>query len=198
MINELKVSTESRDSRCQMKLALIMKQNIFMKSIFFLCLLFPNKSNVLGKYLNTHPFKLKKHLNSNKSYKIISKKQGINDHLHRINFYGGSDSSKAWSFGSSAPQYPTTTPSGRQQRRQNINYPIVEDITDQEEKENQAIAKDMMDSFLSRDNRNSFIARVYGILTLQLIVTALTVVYFSTHRHIPMWMAFQGRMISKC
>ena len=40
--------------------------------------------------------------------------------------------------------------------------------------------KEVIDSFLTRDSRNSFIARVYGILSVQLAFTALVCLLFGT------------------
>lgn len=39
----------------------------------------------------------------------------------------------------------------------------------------------MIDAFLTRDSRNSFIARVYGILSVQLVFTALVCLLFGTY-----------------
>jgi FtsH-binding integral membrane protein len=41
--------------------------------------------------------------------------------------------------------------------------------------------KEVIDSFLTRDSRNSFIARVYGILSVQLAFTALVCLLFGTY-----------------
>ncbi|CAJ1969410.1 unnamed protein product [Cylindrotheca closterium] len=41
--------------------------------------------------------------------------------------------------------------------------------------------KEIIDSFLTRDSRTTFIARVYAILGVQLIVTALSCAIFGTH-----------------
>ncbi len=50
-----------------------------------------------------------------------------------------------------------------------------------EEKEQEDV-KDMIDTFLTRDSRNSFIARVYGILSAQLAFTALVCLLFGTYK----------------
>ena len=57
---------------------------------------------------------------------------------------------------------------------------------DQEEKQNKndeelESAKEQIDAFLSRDSRNSFIARVYAILSVQLFVTAVSCMLFGLY-----------------
>jgi protein lifeguard len=42
-------------------------------------------------------------------------------------------------------------------------------------------AKEMMNAFLTRDSRNSFIARVYAILSCQLVFTAIVCIAFGTY-----------------
>jgi FtsH-binding integral membrane protein len=52
--------------------------------------------------------------------------------------------------------------------------------------------KEVMDAFLTRDSRQSFIARVYAILSCQLAVTALSVVMFGTQPALTEWMQRPG------
>ncbi len=52
---------------------------------------------------------------------------------------------------------------------------------DAEEKEEEDV-KDMIDTFLTRDSRNSFIARVYGILSAQLAFTAAVCLLMGTYK----------------
>jgi len=62
-------------------------------------------------------------------------------------------------------------------------------------KEDEARAKEAIESFLKRDNRNTFIARVYAILSGQLLVTAASIWAFSSMRDVSMWMATKGRAV---
>lgn len=54
------------------------------------------------------------------------------------------------------------------------------EVKEEEEKDEEDI-KDMIDTFLTRDSRNSFISRVYGILSVQLGFTALVCLLFGTY-----------------
>jgi FtsH-binding integral membrane protein len=49
--------------------------------------------------------------------------------------------------------------------------------------------KEVMDAFLTRDSRQTFIARVYAILSCQLAFTALSVVLFGTQPALTEWMS---------
>lgn len=53
-------------------------------------------------------------------------------------------------------------------------------------------AKEMMDAFLTRDSRNSFIARVYAVLAGQLAVTAASICLFGTNPQLTSWMNQPG------
>lgn len=55
-------------------------------------------------------------------------------------------------------------------------------------------AKEVIDSFLTRDSRSSFIARVYGILSIQLGFTALIIMLFGTYA--PLTNIFNPRSIT--
>jgi hypothetical protein len=60
----------------------------------------------------------------------------------------------------------------------------TEDITEQQDDQqssNIAAAKEMIDAFLTRDSRNTFIARVYGILSIQLLFTAAVCIAFGLY-----------------
>ena len=53
-------------------------------------------------------------------------------------------------------------------------------------------AKEVMDAFLTRDSRTSFISRVYAILATQLTVTSLVIFWFGTHPDVAQWMRRPG------
>ena len=53
--------------------------------------------------------------------------------------------------------------------------------------------KETIDAFLTRDNRNTFIARVYSILTGQLIITGLSIITFAKHPNIAKSILFSSK-----
>lgn len=59
----------------------------------------------------------------------------------------------------------------------------------------QSETKETIDSFLTRENRNTFIARVYLILTGQLAVTSLSVVIFGTKPQLSSWVLDRGQAV---
>ena len=58
--------------------------------------------------------------------------------------------------------------------------------------EDRQAAKEMADAFLTRDSRNSFISRVYAILSCQLLVTAVSVFLFGLNPDLAAWMRRPG------
>jgi len=67
-----------------------------------------------------------------------------------------------------------STPPTRDQRFDDSRAGVAADNDDEE-------VREAIDSFLTRDSRNSFIARVYGILSVQLGFTALVCLLFGTY-----------------
>ena len=80
----------------------------------------------------------------------------------------------------------------RPRQSQPQRYPTVEDIDVADDAET---VKDMIDAFLTRDSRNSFISRVYAILSGQLLVTALIVILFGLNAEMSMWMRHAGSFV---
>jgi len=163
------------------------------------CLILANQKSIHHSHLSFPPTKL-----STSSFRY--KKYGHNLchnsskllHTQWLSIRGGSDTSRPiWTFGSKPTHPQQYQQSQRQYQQQSSPYPIVEDVTNEENQKQSQVAKEMVDSFLSRDNRQSFITRVYAILTTQLLVTAGVVLYMASHRNIAHWMAFEGRMIGK-
>jgi len=87
---------------------------------------------------------------------------------------------------------PQPTQSGISSSQQQQRYSSVAE----HESANRAETKEAIDAFLTRDSRNSFITRVYAILSAQLAVTALSIFAFGTH---PEWTRFMlsqsGRLV---
>mmetsp|Transcript_42223 Transcript_42223/g.101611 ORF Transcript_42223/g.101611 Transcript_42223/m.101611 type:complete len:461 (+) Transcript_42223:12-1394(+) len=90
---------------------------------------------------------------------------------------------------SSSKTSPTgsSTKQGRQRQYNNPNKINDDGDADEEEKEEEdkrvggVSAKEMMNSFLTRESRNAFVARVYGILSCQLTFTALVCILFGVY-----------------
>jgi len=70
-----------------------------------------------------------------------------------------------------------------------LGYDEHEPITEEDEK-----TKEMINAFLTRDSRKSFITRVYAVLTGQLLVTALSVVGLSKNRQLAYWFLTKGKL----
>lgn len=75
----------------------------------------------------------------------------------------------------------------------------MEDVTDEDDEVQKAAereeTKEMMEAFLTRDSRNKFIARVYAILSGQLLVTAASIFLFGTNPGLASWVLHKGRAV---
>ena len=130
-------------------------------------------------------------------------------HIHRFNQInrGGDakipNSSTYWS----TPRKSTnpfqrgsnSTPSQRQNyhqwQQQNNNEITVTDVTDELKAQNKQESKEAMSAILTRDNRNTFIARVYTILSAQLLITALSSLLFAKHPNMTYWILSKGKIV---
>lgn len=74
-------------------------------------------------------------------------------------------------------------------------YPEVEDVTEKEREKSTTDAKEAMSAFLSRDSRNTFIVRVYSILSVQLVFTCAMIGVFQKFPALQRWMLFKGRFV---
>lgn len=72
---------------------------------------------------------------------------------------------------------------------------IVTDVTDELRDIEREGTKEIIDSFLTRDARNSFIVRVYAILTGQLSLVGISVLLFGRYPLLSRWMLFRGRAV---
>ena len=68
---------------------------------------------------------------------------------------------------------------------------MTNEIKDQEREE----TKEVIDAFLTRDSRNSFIVRVYAILTAQLLLVALSILAFGRYPALGIWMMTKGKVV---
>lgn len=72
---------------------------------------------------------------------------------------------------------------------------LISNYYNNNDEEKQIASTEYIDSFLTRENRNSFIARVYAILSVQLGFTAAVVLLFTKYKGITFWMVQSGRMV---
>lgn len=75
----------------------------------------------------------------------------------------------------------STTTQSRPSSSQLVNSKDVGAEEDDDKRVGDVSAKEMMNSFLTRESRNAFIARVYGILTGQLVLTSLVCLLFGLY-----------------
>jgi len=73
----------------------------------------------------------------------------------------------------------------------------VTDVTDDWKSEEREETKEVINSFLTRESRNTFIVRVYSILTVQLLLVALSVLLFGKYPMLNRWMLTGGKF-GKC
>lgn len=87
--------------------------------------------------------------------------------------------------------------SSEQQQSQQYQgeYPTVEDISNEDNEDEQELTKDVINSFLTRENRNSFIVKVYSILTVQLLITSLFIFGFHSFKDVSYWLLTKGRVV---
>lgn len=109
---------------------------------------------------------------------------------------GGSESASAWNAGSKLSQRPGT---GLSSASPGQSYRTPPPYNRQEgyEDSNTQLKEQFADAFLQREDRNRFIARVYGILTGQLLFTASTIHLFHLNPQIRDWMIYSqaGRKV---
>ncbi len=68
------------------------------------------------------------------------------------------------------------------------------DVTDEIKEQEREETKEVIDAFLTRESRNSFIVRVYSILTVQLVLVALSVLAFGRYPSLSYWMMTRGKI----
>lgn len=112
---------------------------------------------------------------------------------------GNLDSTQAWSYGSRVNKHPNNSGStalvdyGQNYNGSSQQQPssLVGSRTDTDDD----TTTQVIDAFLSRDNRNSFIVRVYAILTVQLLVTAVIVYFFASRPEISQFVMHRARIV---
>ena len=96
------------------------------------------------------------------------------------------------SFQKQSQSYQSSKYQQRPQTQQQQPQVTVTDVTEQSRNEDLESTKEEIDSFLTRESRNSFIARVYAILTAQLLLTALSIFAFARYPRIAPWVFSKG------
>jgi len=71
----------------------------------------------------------------------------------------------------------------------------VTDVTQEYQDQERVQTKEQINAFLTRDDRNKFITRVYAILSGQLLITVLSIFGFTKVPSLTYWMATKGRII---
>jgi hypothetical protein len=108
--------------------------------------------------------------------------------------------SSSWSAGSSLGRNQQKQSSSRQQQQLTR---LSDDFSEKEQQQSQQqsakerereAVKEEIDSFLTRDSRNTFIARVYAILTGQLTFVSLVIFAFMKFPHLQQWIALKGTL----
>ncbi|KAL3801120.1 hypothetical protein HJC23_002413 [Cyclotella cryptica] len=114
-----------------------------------------------------------------------------------LSIRGGSESASAWNAGSkyeyrTVPKSSSTTFSRGPSVGRHQSYPMTAD-EDTKARTKEAIAT----AFLNRDDRNRFIARVYALLSGQLLFTAGTIHAFHLYPSLRDWMLYtnSGRKV---
>ena len=69
----------------------------------------------------------------------------------------------------------------------------VTDVTNEMKSSERGETKEAIDAFLNREDRNSFITRVYSILTVQLLMVAASVLAFGRYPSMTVFMMTKGK-----
>ena len=85
---------------------------------------------------------------------------------------------------------PNTNPNSNSNSNSNIQ---VTDVTNEMKSSEREETKEAIDAFLSREDRNSFITRVYSILTVQLLMVAASVLAFGRYPSMTVFMMTKGK-----
>eukprot|EP00574_Skeletonema_japonicum_P013024 CAMPEP_0201716768 /NCGR_PEP_ID=MMETSP0593-20130828/2660_1 /ASSEMBLY_ACC=CAM_ASM_000672 /TAXON_ID=267983 /ORGANISM="Skeletonema japonicum, Strain CCMP2506" /LENGTH=338 /DNA_ID=CAMNT_0048206641 /DNA_START=20 /DNA_END=1036 /DNA_ORIENTATION=- len=121
---------------------------------------------------------------------------GYSDSPNLLQIRGGSDSASAWNAGSKLSQRPGPGLSSASPG-QSYRTPPPYNRQEGNDESNTQLKEQFADAFLQREDRNRFIARVYGILTGQLLFTAGTIHLFHLNPQIRDWMIYSqaGRKV---
>jgi hypothetical protein len=111
-------------------------------------------------------------------------------------FWSSSSVHQPTSF-SSSPRHPSSSSSPWAQSQTQNQYSrrlTVTDVTNDVRDQERVKTKDAINAFLTRESRNSFIVKVYAILTGQLLLVALSALMFGRYSSMGRWMITRGRI----
>lgn len=114
----------------------------------------------------------------------------LNNQIRSIARGGAVRGSSLWSAGSSLQRNNQSAPRSRQATRLADDFSNVEDSRSEREQ-----VKEEINAFLTRDSRNTFIARVYAILAGQLSFVSLAIFAFMKFPQLQQWMLLKGRIV---
>jgi len=128
---------------------------------------------------------------------IVAANTGISD--ARLSNNNNPRSTPSLSLNQNTPRYSgvrivnngSNRPSSNRSPYQNEAF--VDTYGEMEETEQDP--KEMIDAFLKREDRTTFIARVYAILSVQLLVLLSSIVGFGKMPGLKMWMIYKGSMV---
>ena len=100
------------------------------------------------------------------------------------------------SFSSSSTSSTTSStfrnPNTNTNSNSNPNIQVT-DVTNEMKSSERGETKEAIDAFLNREDRNSFITRVYSILTVQLLMVAASVLAFGRYPSMTVFMMTKGK-----
>ena len=89
----------------------------------------------------------------------------------------------------------TTAPKSSNSPLYTVQHPEEEEEDFDHEHVPHSTTKEQLQAFLTRDDRNTFIARVYTILSTQLLFTAAIVLAFGSNRNLQHWIFKRGQAV---
>jgi hypothetical protein len=136
------------------------------------------------------------------SLPLLPKSAGRLTNVIQLNMRGGGPHSPStdptrtlWSSSSVQQPQPTSLRTTSSSYRNNSGITVT-DVTDDVKDFEREQTKDAINAFLTRESRNSFIVKVYTILTGQLVLVALSALLFGRYPTLGRWMmtSSQGRI----
>lgn len=133
---------------------------------------------------------------------LLPKSAGRLTNIIQLNMRGGGPHSPStdptrtlWSSSSVQQPQPTSLRTTSSSYRNNSGITVT-DVTDDVKDFEREQTKDAINAFLTRESRNSFIVKVYTILTGQLVLVALSALLFGKYPTLGRWMmtSSQGRI----
>ena len=134
--------------------------------------------------IHTHIDALRQNLHTNTVLHLRG--GGTSDSSRSFLNYGTNKQPSSFQQSSSQSQY--------YRPNNNNNNVQVTDVTDEIRQQEREETKEVIDAFLTRESRNSFIVRVYSILTVQLVLVALSVLAFGRYPSMSYFLMTRGKI----